>query len=319
MIGGRRSGKTSALAAMASQFPKIAGSANLILEMDEAETFTASKLQQRLDGLRTLAADDPNERYGVDGDGVEHRFLFFLTDGNAKEGEGRFHLQFQDYPGAWFDSPTPDSDQDPEEYERVEEFVRESHAVVVAIDTPYLVEHNGVYNEARNRVTRVVRLLKPVYGDRAGKHLIILVPLRCERYMQTAGDRLDLLQRVQSSYQPLIEMCRNLPKATVRVVATPVKTAGCIMFSHFEHDTRMPYLPVAHFERVGRRFHPQYTDQPLRHLLRFAVSRVKVARDMGFFGIWDNTSGLSEAIAAFSAGTRTTDGFGVLLDGWSAE
>lgn len=58
-----------------------------------------------------------------------------------KDRSKSINISIKDFPGEYLDSK-------PEE---VSNFIEESHIVMIAVDTPYLMEENGKYNEEKMR------------------------------------------------------------------------------------------------------------------------------------------------------------------------
>jgi hypothetical protein len=315
MLGGRRVGKTSALAGMYQRFQEVVDLGNLELGIDETETWTRQEIQSRLDQLESAAADadDP----GVDGDGVVRRFLFYISEKNAEKlRHSKIAVQFYDHPGTFLDGAGSGHELDKDNLQVLNANLLRSDAVLIGIDTPYLMECNGSYHQDRNRPREVAQLLKDLYMRKAGSHLLLLVPLRCERYMQTAEDRSALQQAVRAGYSDLLELCASGPLANrVRVVTAPVETTGSLFFSHFDHDRRWR-VPAARFSRnAGAVYSPRNSDQPLRHLLHHAVNRLAAARNSTFWGPFDDTSNLRNAVTRFAEGIKQDEGFEVIQDG----
>jgi len=146
--------------------------------------------------------------------------------------------------------------------------IRESVAVLIPIETPALMEKGGKYHEEFNQPTQLNDLFKTLYKDLDSPRLVILVPVKCEKYMQNPPD---LFRKVREEYQKMLNQFASeklLPK--VAVVITPVQTVGSVVFSRVEEIDNQPIF----YYRKGQPsdpYQPKNTEVPLRYLLRFLL------------------------------------------------
>ena len=305
MLGPRGVGKTSLLASLYDQFPTVVGDSGLELSLKHKET--RSRLQEYREELKRFAAGGPTRDPGIAGTTLVREYLIGVGTRGAKP---QMTLRFSDFPGEVLDLP-----DDPMRA-KLDALLPTAGVLFVAIDSPALLERDGLYNTEVNKPDHVTEFVRDAIGD-AGPKLVLLVPLKCERYAATADGRARLSAAVRSAYRPLVDGLRMQSGAPTGVVLTMVETVGSMVFSRFEPDgrtVREVFRPV----RPGARYSPHDTDQPLRWMLRFAVNGF-MARDKTFgewFRDWwsDADIAFTRGVRAFGTPCKKADGFEVLLE-----
>ncbi|NEO99485.1 MAG: hypothetical protein F6K58_12550 [Symploca sp. SIO2E9] len=304
MLGPSGVGKTSLLTAMYEQFESNIGRTNLQLTPDLE---SSALLQERLAQLQNLP--DSFETKGWMASTENYRS--FVFDLGKKGAMPSLRLHFQDYPGEWHESKSSREDK-----ERIDNFVTESAAVLIAIDTPALMEKKGHWHAQINRPQQITNLFQRVYRELESPRLVILAPVRCEKYLQTEASTSKLLKCIEEGYAKLLELFRSqilLPK--VVVVVTPVQTVGSVLFSRIEEDEGKP-LFIFRKTSHDAQYNPSDSEQPLRYLLRFLLRLHLDQRQWRFFNFlrkWlDLDKELKAAVEEFAKGCKTTDGFEVL-------
>jgi len=253
MLGPRGVGKTSLLAAMYDQFEKVSQDLQLVPDED-----IKSILEGRLKELKNLAGDSIIIRDGVIKTDDPRSFRFELGETGTK---ASLEINFQDYPGEYLNKSG--------KLEEVKGFIRDSAAVLIPIDTPALMERKGKYHDQFNQPSKLNDLFKEVYKDLDSPRLVILAPVKCEKYMQNAPE---LFRRIREGYQKLLTQFASyklLPKVAVAIV--PVQTVGSVVFSYIEeHENKEPTFYYSK-PQPDDSYDPQNTEVPLRYLLRFLV------------------------------------------------
>ena len=179
MLGGTGVGKTSLLTAMYDQFAQNVGKANLQLSPDLASN---AVLGDHLGELKGMFTSFTPIGQGIQSTDRERSFLFDI----GKRGEApslRFH--FVDYPGGYIEPKS--SIHNPQ---KVLDFIKQSAAIIIAIDAPALMERQGQWNEKVNKPGLVHGLftkanLKELCEQ--SPRLIIFSPIKCEKYVQDAA------------------------------------------------------------------------------------------------------------------------------------
>ena len=288
MLGPTGVGKTSLLAAMYDQFDNVSQDLQL-----EAKEDNKSELETRLKELKSLVnCSSIKLTDGVSGTkGAPRSFKFeFGQTGTAPALE----INFQDYSGLWLTENDNNKNT-------VKDLIRESVAVLIPINTPPLMERGGKYHEEFNQPTQLNELFKTLYKDLDSPRLVILAPVKCEKYMKNPPE---LFRKVREGYQKMLNQFASeklLPK--VAVVIAPVQTVGSVVFSRVEE---LDNQPIFYFRKAqpSDPYQPKNTEVPLRYLLRFLLKlhldtrRASIlTRILDSFG---GNTGLRNAVSRFA-------------------
>jgi hypothetical protein len=304
MLGPRGVGKTSLLTAMYEQFESTIGQTNLQLTPDLE---SSAILQERLGELKSLT-DNFEAKGGIEGTENPRSFIFALGKKGAKPS---VQLHFQDFPGGYLHPKSAAKDR-----KFVEDILHESVAVLIAIDAPALMEDEGKWHEAINRPQQITDLFKSVYQDMKSPRLVILAPVRCEKYLQDLTSANALLKRIKDKYAKLLDLFSSdalLP--WVVSVVTPVQTVGTLILKDIREIDSTPHF---YFRKTGHdaEYSPKDSEQPLRYLLRFVLKLHLDKKNWGFFNPirvwlgWDEH--LKEAARQSANGCKSTWGFTVI-------
>jgi len=277
-------GKTSVITAMYNSQREAVQGTGLFLR---ASADTATMLDGKQYELRSIfkGVHQDSERVqesGIPGDSAET--LFEFSYGMNSENIN-IDLEIRDYPGEYLMT----------EPERVAEFIREASAVLIAIDTPHLMEEGGKYHLAKNRMDLVADFLMH-HLDRENEKLVLLVPLKCEKYYRE--NRIDeVTERVCQEYAGLIEYLRDRQdlhglKKKLCCAVTPIQTLGNVVFDAFERDpatgmireitTRdgmpLPATVLYRYTASNAEYNPVNCAQPLYYLLSFVSKQYEKSR-----------------------------------------
>ncbi|MBQ8778149.1 MAG: hypothetical protein IJZ49_00350 [Alistipes sp.] len=261
MMGPRAVGKTSLMASIFSETRDSVAGAGIYFRPTPTTSavLTKKKLQlQSIISSRTSIQDSP-QTGAIEATSEESTFSFEMGK------VGRAHtvnINIKDFPGEYLTSQP----------ERVEEFVAESNVIMVAIDTPYLMEEDGVYNEMKNEVSLVTNFLMRNKNGIKDK-MILLVPLKSERYFH--DNRLEELnRRVKSAYAGLISLCREF---NIACAITPIQTLGHVEFDKFvDNDMALGGIAkISKYRFYGKdpKFAPMFCVQPLYYLLTYVANQ----------------------------------------------
>lgn len=195
-------------------------------------------------------------------------------------------LIISDYPGEWLKS----------EPKYVSDKIKASEVVIIAIDSPYLMESGGQYCEEKNQVVLTTKFIKENLESFRDK-LVMLVPLKCEAYFcfSSEGRRDDrsaeLTSKVLHEYAELIELLKN--NGDMAVMIAPILTVGGVVFSEFEtrdgiHVAKFKFNDT--IDKTGKMvnavYKPRFCTQPIYHLLSFVA--FKYVRHRKSAGIIDS-------------------------------
>ncbi len=264
MLGPRGVGKTTLLTAMYEQFEENIGKINLQLTPDEE---SSAILQERLIELKSLV-DSPECMGGIQGtEGDPDDLRSFIFGLGQKGKKPSLQLRFLDYPGGYHGAKAT-----PEKREFVKKLLTECVAVIIAIDTPALMEGKGKWHDTINKPQQITDLFKRYYSDLKSPRLVIFAPVKCEKYIQNEKSSKELSQRLENGYENLFNLFKTGSlAANIVTVITPVQTVGGVLFSIIETDNNIPKFKFekAKFDTV---YCPKDSEQLLRYLLRFLLS-----------------------------------------------
>jgi len=217
-------------------------------------------------------------------------------------------LRFTDIPGGLLTQTVADK-----ETAMLDRALRQSGVIFLAVDSPSLIEQDGEYNEETNKpdhVTEFVRDALAIDGNR----LIVLVPLKCEKYVATEQGTFDLVAKLEKSYAQLTDEARRRGAA---VVITPVQTVGSMWFSRYVIEEGQHRAKFRLAATGATTYSPKDNDQPVRWMLRFALNAYR-KRDMRFgervVNWWRGIDmQLTQELQRFSMDCKVSGGFKVVV------
>ena len=289
MLGARGVGKTSVITSMYNSQKAAVSGTNLFLTANGATQTVLESKKNLLTGMFAgyHAEDSLVTESGLPGDSAESLFQF--TYGMISE-KINIDLEIRDYPGEYLRT----------EPETVADYIRQADAVIIAIDTPCMMEAEGRYHEGKNRPELVMDFLIKNLNSESEK-LVLLVPLKCEKYF--ADGRIDqVTDRVRKSYSVLLEHLKGQKNETtgrknVCCAIAPIQTLGGVVFDSFDKDddglvreimTREQYpLPAKinyRYRAVNAVYAPKYCEQPLYYLLAFVSKQYQKAQGQQVHG-----------------------------------
>lgn len=283
MMGARGVGKTSVLTSMYNNMNDAVNDTRLHIVADSG---TDSILHKKTEDLKRMFFNGNNIHDevlpGIAGDSTVSTFEFDFGMNTEKIDIG---LEIKDYPGEYVRR----------EPETVKQYIEESNAVLVAIDTPHLMEYGGKYNEGKNYTSVITNFFKEALHSESSEKLIMLVPLKCEKYYHK-GQIDDVRERVKEAYAELISFLRdknneNGLKGKFACVITPILTVGEIVFDGFAESNgaveelgvkdglAIPKKAKYAYLKSGAAYSPEYCEQPLYYLLSFVSKQYMRLKD----------------------------------------
>ena len=262
MLGGRRCGKTSALASMFNQLKT--GDANrffTITNATELKRDVISPITGRKERQDSLEAkiEELKHFFGVpeEDDEFDRREGIFLVDASPTyciwryklrfkdPNEGmdifnhhHFDVEFIDIPGEYcrpFDPHENYKKATGESSDAIkkmmEQLAFESDVALVIIDTPYLMAEDEALCEAVNCPLTIKDFITRIRGDKA--KLIMFVHIKCEKWIKE-GNVESVYSKIQEVYKPIITDFSGLGYAKTNVCITPIETAGNILFAEMK-------------------------------------------------------------------------------------
>lgn len=267
MMGPRAVGKTTILTAIFNDTQDNLGATTNLLLKAEGDTNTDLLARKRqLNSIfanRTQITDRPSA--GLAASSVVNTFEFAF---GLKGKEPRIDLEIKDFPGEYVQSKPLE----------VEQYIHESSAVFVAIDTPHLMEEGGRFCDIKNKPQIITEFFRKSLQQIHEEKLVLLVPLKCERYF--FEQRMDeVLRRVEEVYGELIKLFKE--SGIIACAVTPILTLGGVEFDSFAKEgTSVSLIKEGYPKEVLYRYrekNPKYTPmfcvQPLYYMLSFLASQ----------------------------------------------
>ena len=282
MFGGRRVGKTSILATMQSCFNDEFGASNLMITPADTETMFA--LEEKQNEIESYYGKNkrnfiPEGEYTLD-------MMKYRIDVRLKSKmNGDLTINFIDYPGEWLGRP--------EKAELLKNQMQRSNVIIVAIDTPYLMEETadndrktlGQYNDYRNYCKRIGNML--MQCDKKEEPIMILfVPLKCEKYMHNR--EMDVVSaKIKEAYKSVFNLYSGINTKGAQIAITPVLTTGNIEFAKFmrnsetqeiiiEDGYKTPLQAEFYFPKMNvTKPEPKYCEQPMVYILLYLFEMAK--------------------------------------------
>ena len=237
MMGGRRCGKTSALASLFDQM--INGATNDYFTVaddtdpnqknddgtekgEKIETLNNKKLE-----LQHFIGKANNNTFLVDA-GPTHEYWDYLLRVQIPGKNRSTHLRFRDANGEFFESGGLHHDD-------TMRFVQDCDVFIVVVDTPYMMAGKDYENEAANVVNSLHTFLTDVDTSKTKGKQVIFVPIKCEKWLQE-GKADEVVAKVEATYSSTIKHLVATEKTEISII--PIQTAGDILFS----DLRDPYI-----------------------------------------------------------------------------
>ena len=261
MLGARSVGKTTIMTAIFDDSRSSNGLSKSKIVLTAKSDTRAELLARKLDLQEVFDEKKHIVDAGIAASSAVHTFNFEM---GLLGRTPCINFNVTDYPGEFIQSNA----------EFVSEQIAQSSVVLIAIDSPYLMEQNAEYNEERNQVSFIYNYLRDNVDVFSNK-LIMLVPLKCEKYFYQ--NRMDELNaRVQDCYANIIDLFVNTDN--VAVVITPILTMGGVEFERFELKDGKHIAQYA-FIKDNPQFAPMFCIQPMYYMMSFIAQQYKEHRD----------------------------------------
>lgn len=245
MVGGRRCGKTTILSKIKTHFNSV-----LQHTTDDAIQYNLLKLLPPVEDITKLnrAQDCINEMFRDIDCYTEFPIDENSTPGittttfklNPLRGSGSISLEFTDVPGEWFSSV----DEGNENHQReIVELIAASDVVLMAIDTPSLMEENGRFADYYNRINDIKDLFSTafngeIFTSNQKQKMILFVPLKCEKYIVNANGSVNIEKQkelctvVEQRYADMIRNFRDYPN-NLTMAIVPIITIKEVEWARF--------------------------------------------------------------------------------------
>lgn len=229
MMGGPRSGKTSALAGLVDTM--INGEVkNLITVKDVTQgDAVMQKLAQKVENLKQTLISSLGKTIIVD-DSKTASYQNYTIEFAIPGTSNKLNVVFTDVNGEFFESGRQHEVE-------ISQMVKDYDVFVVAIDTPSLMEAVNPDNTLMNEpVNKAVNNVNDIHNfitylddkDGADAKMVIFVPLKCEKWAHE-GNLEQVSDRVKQVYATPIKALEQ--KKNVEIDILPIQTVGNIVFS----------------------------------------------------------------------------------------
>ena len=258
MLGGRRCGKTSALASMFDQMQngpvnrfltssdetkkqdkvispltgEIESQDSLTVKAEELEGFFSEPRPGKFDYRKSIFLIDQNPTYNI------WRYTLRMKDPHeGRDIFNRYHfdIDFYDIPGEYCRDYIHVNDNSPitseEIKSKMEKLLNESDICMIMVDTPYLMEADDSICKTVNCVKHLKSYLQNILDGEA--KLVVFVPIKCEKWVKN-GKIGEVNERIREIYQSIITDLGQPSRSKVSVAIVPIETAGNIVFCEFK-------------------------------------------------------------------------------------
>lgn len=279
MMGPSRVGKTSLLTSMYEQLEHQGSVFTL-----HPDTNCNNKMQQLLIAFKKIFNTDGGltvTDIGIKGGMAKNEYKFDIN----YNGKLFQQLNFIDVPGNWYGPEAT-----PIQIENVKKLVKESKIIIIAIDSPsmmeFINENNGeaLYMEEVNTPSAISNTITKELSINDEK-LIILCPVKCETYVKDSRNE-ELLKRVTTAYEKLLNFCSKIEyKERICISITPIQTLGKVILhtakekkvTNKKGEIKIEPEFIFKVENFGGgsesiQYSPVNCDKPLKYILPFLLS-----------------------------------------------
>ena len=233
MLGGRRSGKSTILSSIVESIGRTDGNLFTVLSSDVTVDNRGGSGVPLEHKRRELAGFMEMYRNGQ---------VPFIVDMSANKGRSMYTIRIQrghnaDATFDFLDVPGEDMQQMVTEeatgkqvpnpnYVDLQAKVRSTDVVIIAIDTPYLMEASEDVNRIFNRIDEIAGLTDAMTAvNDKDKKMILLCPVKCEKWIKS--DSIEMVtQRTLMAYRKVINAHVQDPNFEIWIM--PLATAGGI-------------------------------------------------------------------------------------------
>lgn len=265
MVGGRRCGKTSALASTFDEI--INGPVKNIFTIADRTSYTTKTRNDVVEKQDVLSdkqlelenkLEEPSDNYFlVDANPTYNQWTYKLAlmipgkTGNAME------LEFTDVPGEWFTpgaGDTIDEESGKPIREVIQNLISDTDVFVVMVDTPFLMHQKDSVAKAANSIAGIQDYMthikqseaQPGFLDRllspgqTSEKLVIFSPIKCEKWVKE--DKMDeVVAKMERMYDTMLTSLKA--HASVSICVIPIETAGNIQFFEYSDPTILAARP----------------------------------------------------------------------------
>lgn len=237
MMGGRRCGKTSALASIFDQMKNTPAINKLLTVADKTilETKIVNGVSEKQEALKDKKFELQNflKEYNpfdflVDKGPTRHYWLYNMQISLAGTNK-TMNMEFRDSAGEFFDYGGAHTDE-------TMQYVKDCDVFVIVIDTPYLMYDNEAVSSAANVTDSIHTFLSSIDDNSDGQQgakFVLFVPIKCEKWIHEDKIK-EVNQKIKQVYGPSINHLKNRENTEISII--PIQTAGSIDFSEMRES-----------------------------------------------------------------------------------
>lgn len=242
MVGGRRCGKTSALASTfdsiingpVKEYFTVADKTTYETKMSDDGPENQDVLSDKQLELEDKLASPSDDIFIIDNNPTYNEWTYVLSmivPGTRKS----MNIEFTDVPGEWF-APAAGTKIDRHSGMAVRNIIQErisdTDVFIVMVDTPYLMHEKESVAKSANSIAGINDYLTHIDGE--NEKLVIFSPIKCEKWVKEG--KMDMVvDRLKKMYDTTITALKSYPKMNICIM--PIETAGNILF--FEYSEPM--------------------------------------------------------------------------------
>lgn len=229
MVGGRRAGKSSMLAGLFEVM--LSDNIKKLVNVEDVTEGQHESLDRKIKELRDELRSKAGKVIMDDKRSTDkfHPYSLKITIPNSGHST---RITFTDVNGEYYTNVIKNKDeagQYQENRRQLVENVRKSDVILIAIDTPFLMEGTEVQNLRANCVDDIQGLLTELKMEDKAK-LVVFVPIKCEKWARNGHRLEEVTEKVEQVYCTII---RNLNSPMVEILILPVQTVGSMEFKEF--------------------------------------------------------------------------------------
>lgn len=229
MVGGRRAGKSSMLAGLFDAM--LSDHVRSLVKVDDVTEGQPDSPTLKIDELKEQLKKSVG-KIVMDDKPATVKFAPYKLKISLPQSGHSTQIVFTDVDGNYYTNhiDNKNANEYQERRERLLAEVKRCDAILIAIDTPFLMEGVGAQNTLANCVEEVHDLLAELKKEEQAK-LIVLAPMKCEKWVKEG--RVDtVITKVEAEYKDIV---KSLTSPLVEIVIIPVSTVGNMEFHGFLH------------------------------------------------------------------------------------
>lgn len=274
MLGASGVGKTTMLATMYRELLRMdtEAQAGFTFKAIGDTMYDLNDAYEKLEDLiKTPGNTELSERLLPADQGILERNFSVLF-----KGQKEFDFRFFDHAGGLIKTKEKDN---PADVTRFKSLLQEAIVIINVIDGAALVQGSEFFNNRINNPYLIYELLNEALNDNQ-EHLVLFVITKCEAFLKDSDGRKLLHDKFEERHKEVLNAIRDSHRKNVVGVLIPVKTLGCVEFSHIENLGEKETEKIVFVRKPRLPFKPEKIEQPLRYALAFALSQHDKNRDL---------------------------------------